>query len=328
MVNLRSSLEEIGLDPRLIAVLIRVHTQTTCIVRQAGNEAATAMSRGLRQGCPLAPALYAAWTARLCRLLDDQLGASWCSEHASIFAADTLGFWEIRSVGDMRRSVKELSCLIRTLKGLGLEVNLDKSSILLSLSGVDKQKMLRAFSCVWRDTLQQRVPRGDGHVYIPIEDSIVYLGIVLNYASFEFATLKHRLKKAHQRFGQLSKVLRTNSSFGPVGRRRVYVACVWSSMRYGLSAMGITQSMYNALVSALAGHLRKVLRVCERGVTNLHVLEKAGLDPQCELLQATERIRERLEVDSRSDQAKRRAMQQIDSNLQRLRGVRATQFAG
>ena len=273
----------------------------------------------------MAPALYAAWTARLCRLLDAQMGASWCSEHASIFADDTLGFWEIRSVGDMRRSVKELSCLIRTLKGLGLEVNLDKSSILLSLSGVDKQKMLRAFSCVWRGKLQLRVPCEDGHVYIPLEDTVVYLGIVLNYASFESATLKHRLTKAHQRFGQLRKVLRTNSSFGPVGRRRVYVACVWSSVRYGLCAVGITQSMYNELVSALASHLRKVLRVYERGVTNLRVLARAGLDPQCELLQATERLRARLEMDSRSGQAKRREMQQIDINLQRLRGAQITQ---
>ena len=247
--EIQSSLEDIGLDSRLIAVLVRIHTQTQCLARQAGKEASTSMSRGLRQGCPLAPALYAAWAARLCRLLDEQLGVAWCSEHASIFADDTLGFWEIRSVGDMRRAVKELSCLIHTLKDLGLEVNLDKSSVLLSLSGVDKQKMLSAFSCVWRGKHQFRIPCEGGHVYIPLEDNVVYLGVILSYAGFEFATLKHRLTKAHQRFGRLRKVLRTNSSFRPVGRRRVYVARVWSSMRYGLSAVGITQSMYNELVS-------------------------------------------------------------------------------
>ena len=63
----------------------------------------------------------------------------------------------------------------------------------------------------------------------------------------------------------------------------------------------------------------------ERGVSNLQVLGRAGIDPQSELLQATERLKERLELDSRSSQAKRREVQQVDFNIQRLRGVQTTQ---
>ena len=115
--------------------------------------------------------------------------------------------------------------MLRILRDLGLDVNLEKSGVLLSLTGTDKRSVLSAYSCMWKDKYQLRVPCVEGSLYIPIVEEIAYLGVILNYAGYEQATLRHRIGKANQRFGQLSKVLRTNSSFGPNGRRRVYVAC-------------------------------------------------------------------------------------------------------
>ena len=50
-------------------------------------------------------------------------------------------------------------------------------------------------------------------------------------------------------------------------------------MRYGLLATGLTQAGYNQVVTTLCVQLRKVLRVFERGVSNVQVLQKADLDP-------------------------------------------------
>ena len=263
-IEIQRSLEELQIDPRLIAIVMRVHTQTQCRIRQAGREATTMMTRGLWQGCPLAPVLYAAWASRLCRIVDDRLGAGWCNQR-SIFADDTLGYWVIRGTGDMRRAIRELGCLFSVIRQLGLLINFDKSGVLLALPGTDKASMLRACTCQWRGLHQLRVPSEGLTEYVPIVSELNYLGIVLGYSGYEHATVQHRLGKSQQRFGQLSKVLRTRSSFGLLGRLRVYRSCVWSSMRYGLAAVGLAQA-YNEIVSALCVRLRKVLRIYVRGL--------------------------------------------------------------
>ena len=267
-IEIQRSLEELQIDDRLIAVVMRVHTQTQCRIRQAGREAATEMTRGLRQGCPLAPILYAAWTSRLCRVMDAKLGEGWCGSHSSIFADDTLVYWDVGDMRDLRRAIRELGCLFSVVRQLGLKINLEKSGAMLALTGTDKAAAMRAIACQWRGLHQLRVPGEGGNLYVPIVSELTYLGVVLSYSGYEHSTVQRRLGKAQQRFCQLSKVLRTRSTFGSSGRLRVYCSCVWSSMRYVLAAVGLTQAAYNEVVSAHCAHLRKVLRIYTRGVSN------------------------------------------------------------
>ena len=68
------------------------------------------MSRGLRQGCPLAPTLYVCFTVRLRRKLNQQLGGRWAQAHLTTFADDTHGFWTLRSVSDFLRALSRADC--------------------------------------------------------------------------------------------------------------------------------------------------------------------------------------------------------------------------
>ncbi|CAE7801409.1 unnamed protein product, partial [Symbiodinium necroappetens] len=93
------SLREVGVSDALSRLIVETHRQSVCIVRHCGHSEKVQMKRGLRQGCPLAPSVFTAWTIKLCRLL----GTEWCREHTSLFADQ----WElIRS----NRDAKCLKC--------------------------------------------------------------------------------------------------------------------------------------------------------------------------------------------------------------------------
>ena len=92
-------------------------------------------------------------------------------------------------------------------------------------------------------------------------------------------------------------------------------------MRYGLIAVGLTQAAFNEVVSMLCIHLRKVLRVHVRGVSNKEVLCRAGIDPHSELLQASALLQDRLGMDVRTPEAKGRELCRMAFNIQRLRGI-------
>ena len=92
--------------PRNLAgVLVDIHQRTTLKVVHGGRSESIETSRGLRQGCPVAPMLYAAWVCHLCESIDEQLNANFSSEHMSIFADDKHLFWEINSKAQMHKAV-------------------------------------------------------------------------------------------------------------------------------------------------------------------------------------------------------------------------------
>ena len=77
-------------------------------------------------------------------------------------------------------------------------------------------------------------------ILIPRVHSMVYLGIIASYTGFESQTFEHRRQAAlgwcKHRLGRVlrSKRLQLRQ------RARLYVACVRSSLLYGLTAVGVT----------------------------------------------------------------------------------------
>ncbi|CAE7854043.1 unnamed protein product, partial [Symbiodinium necroappetens] len=108
---------------------------------------------------------------------------------------------------------------------------------------------------------------------------MIYLGVVLSYGQFELATAKHRCAQANQSFGQLRNVLRVNGVLSKAQRQKVYVTCVWPSLLYGISAVGVNHAALRTIQSTAAMHLRKLLRIHEKGWSNAGILQQADLVP-------------------------------------------------
>ena len=272
------SLQEARIDEPLCRLIIHLHASTQCAILHGDHCATVPMSRGLRQGCPIAPIIFAAWSVRVCRIIDSQLGSGWSMRHLTLFSDDTHAYWKLHSPKDLEHAISQLSTVITVLTDAGMTVNFGKSSAVCVLKGqCSATAQSRHFR--WRDgALHLRLPRDTTDMYIPLTDTLEYLGIVLSYHNFEIQTVKLRAAKAQINYSRLYKVLRVNGPLSEKQRLRVYIACVLSSWLYGLVGVGLSSSCYKILYSGVCGHLRKVLRVYQQGVSNAQVTARAGID--------------------------------------------------
>ena len=272
------SMRETGMPEELSRLLLHVHSNTELRILHGGYLRTTGMQRGLRQGCGVAPIIYACWTVRLCRLINQALHHHWAQEHSSIYADDKHFYWEIGSAQDMERAITQLKTIITLILDMGMQINFQKSAAVIALKGYMVKQVLQKHT-QWRygvKNLRLRMESTD--IYIPIQAQIQYLGAVLSYTAFEQQTADLRVSQARQNFDQLRRVLRTSGGLSTARRLSIYRMCVWTALLYGITSIGITAAVCRTLQSAAAMHLRKLLRIHAKGHSNESVLAQAQLE--------------------------------------------------
>ena len=306
-----SALIDTGMPSALAKVLISVHAQTTLHIRHGASQGTASMTRGLRQGCPIAPMIYTAWVVRFCKLVDQRVREHWTLQHMSIFADDKHCFWEITNPHSLRQAIAQLRIVLDVLRGCGMEVSVAKCVAVLALRGSWAKQAMQKHTKYWNGRKSLHVPGTQGSDYIPIEEHMTYLGIQLSYGAFELLTVQMRASKAEQSFAGLRQVLRTRGPLSLRQRQRIYNACVLPSLLYGLTAVGITPQVLQKIHSVQAQHMRKLHRVHEHGVTNLRVLAQAGLCPRSQTLtRAQQQLRLIQQDGGRSERLKAMELQQ------------------
>ena len=65
------SLQEVNVPEPLCRLILHIHSRTQCAIVHESEREVVCMQMGLRQGCPVAPIVFAAWSARVCRIIDD-----------------------------------------------------------------------------------------------------------------------------------------------------------------------------------------------------------------------------------------------------------------
>ena len=321
--ELYNSMLEVGVPENLAIMLVTLHCRTVCVIDHGKQRKHVRMRRGLRQGCPIAPILYACWTVRLCRVLDARLGHGWSSRHLSIFADDTHGCWVIRKPQDLLQGIQQLKTLIETLQAMGLIINYTKSHVVIQLRGHQVAKLSKSIFKQQHGTKCLRI-KAARDFYIPCVDQIEYLGAVLSYANFEGQTVLHRVNKAEGTFRQLRVPLRSRSALCTGHRLRIYKAIVLSSLLYGLVGVGLSAEVIKKVSSTVAGHMRKILRVYEHGVKNEDVLLRADIDPLDLLATGAQRLQRSVQQDdSRSNGLKLREQLRISFIVDQVNALRA-----
>ncbi|CAE7663237.1 HCN2 [Symbiodinium sp. CCMP2592] len=265
------------------------------------------------------------WSMRDIGLLNQKLGGGWAQAHLTTFADDTHGFWTLRAPSAFIQACGELKTVIDVLRGMGMTINFTKSVVVVKIHGKAAPGLFKRFFRKMHGTQSLRLRSdGDVDVFLPCANQLEYLGAVLSYDSFEGRTVQHRAAKAESVYNQLRKVLRVNGPLTAPYRLRIYCAIVVSSLLYGLTSIGVTAEVVRKVSSTVAGHLRKVLRVYEHGITNEQVLQRAGISPLHLLQHRTQRLHEHILRDpGRSDGLKCIEQERCASILAQLEALAA-----
>ena len=183
--------------------------------------------RGVRQGCVFSPLLWSCFTCYVAKRLPQTLR----KQDLQMYADDFLMYWIFRCRVDFHRALSSIPILLGALRAFGLNINLSKTAVLV------------------------RQPE-----FVPLVKQHKYLGCIISLFDFEVRTLRHRISVGRSQFTRLRKVLTSRKHLTLSRRARIWDACIWSSLSYGLICCGFTGYSYSKLAEVVATQLRAVAR--------------------------------------------------------------------
>ena len=267
------------------------HRQSVYHLRHSGHMGEIQTFRGVRQGCVLSPIIWSCITGYL-TVLAAEVGETWCCQCLTTYADDNFAAEIVRNPDDLRQALRHFGLLMDVLEDHKLQVNLEKSAILMKVAGKYKKAVLKEHTISTKEGFYIAVPGKRGVRLLPWMDEHKYMGAMLSYDSFQSATFLHRLESCRNNYQRLRKFLHR--------RQRL---TLWSSLRYALHATGLTSEHVLKIRGVVATHLRAI--ACSprhlTGETNSSLHARLGvLDPVEQLYQESGHLVNRLHALSRN----------------------------
>ena len=184
-------------------------------------------------------------------------------DDVQMYADDFLLSRVFHTKQQLQESFDLIPVFLQHLRSYGLKINVSKTV-----------RLYRVAEKMGRDCLKWRVSNtstgkyfcvcGGRAEYIPVRTEHVYLGCILSLYDFEAKTIQHRVRLGQGQYRRLKGILLSNRYLTQTKRARLWRACVWSSVSYGLSCVGMTSALLRALsasvttITRLPSHITKV----------------------------------------------------------------------
>ena len=239
---LRKALEDIQMDPELIEIIGKLHVDALYKMTVDGTDFSVMTKRGIKQGCKLAPSLFAISTA--------------------LFLDDTNLQEHFRNKKEFEQALTHCSVLLKTLAEMGFKVNPKKSALLITVAGSSAQQELAKYRVkIKGEGDHLKLPDGN---LIPIRRTAPYSGVIISYNNYEDQTLKHRQACSKQVMRDVSHVIANDRALPELKRLQIWQSTAWASATYALHVVGLTAAGLHRLTAAFTYQARFVTRSFSR----------------------------------------------------------------
>ena len=255
-------LQRLGVKDSLLCLLKSIYCNTSFAFEHKGCRREFQTTRGIRQGCRAAPALWTAQAALILLDIADATDHDWMLDHTTTFADDCNFHQVIRSEQHFLSLLRYLGKVLDILEGYGFSINLEKTTVMLRLVGAKASKLQRRF-------IQRRknggawlmIPRQDGTLtYVRLVAQQQFLGATVSFYNFERQTMLARIKAGDKTGQQLARWIFTQKGFNSNRKQLLWRQSVFTSMRYSLIPIGFNVATLSLLDVACMKHLRRIYR--------------------------------------------------------------------
>ena len=253
------ALRDAGVPSNVIHLVDVWHRDSRYHIEHGAQHAEVPVQRGVRQGCLLAPILFACAAGYIVKRLPHQPGLPW-RDILTMYADDFLGQVSLRKVDDISDALKRWGVLIDHLESCGLSLSAGKSVILARITGTKGAYQWKKFLVKTAEGWKVRVPTSAGERLLTVTEQHKYLGAVISYKQYEAGTFQHRLSQARQQYRRLQKYLHSRKHLSLPQRIQMWKTCVWSALAYSLNVTGLGAGQAAKLRGVVATHLRAIAK--------------------------------------------------------------------
>ena len=196
-----------GITSAIQSLIMAMHQGTRYHFFHDGQYIPVEVRKGVRQGCKIAPLLWACFMQHFLSRAADTIGAAWICKYVTLYADDLHIGACFHTSMEYQKHVHNIGKILDILQDLGLRINVDKSHALIAIAGTNCRKFQKQVLHHRDASTWIHIPRRHGFTAFRVEQSAVYLGVKLSYRNFEDLTLNMRISAGRTAFRRLRQWL-------------------------------------------------------------------------------------------------------------------------
>ena len=263
------------------------YSEVTYFIEHLNRKTQVTAQQGLRQGCQLAPLLWAISMGyvykTVARDAANAVTSQWLQDNTSTYADDIHMMETARTTRSLDNILTLFGTMLDALTDNHMIINATKSAFLIRHRGSFIKKWLRQH--------RQATPEGDV-LYFRIREQHTYLGVKISYHAMARHTTAHRLQIANGAWQRLRGILCSTSNLVLEDRISLWKATILPTLMYGLAAVSPGPKEQQRMQAMIIKHARAMTK----SFAHLSHESSQRVLTRCGMLTATEQLRKETEA--------------------------------